>query len=84
MSLNIKSEQAHDLARELAELTGESMTGAITTALRERLDRVQHRGRKGMAARLLAIADRYSAHLPEPWRSLDHATLLYDEKGLPK
>jgi hypothetical protein len=37
-----------------------------------------------MARRLLAIADEYSANLPEPYRSLDHAELLYDENGLPR
>lgn len=84
MSLNIKSGQAHELARELAETTGESMTAAVTTALRERLERVQSRRKRGMASRLLAIADRYSSGLSEPWQSLDHGALLYDEKGLPK
>lgn len=84
MSLNIKSAQAHEMARELADLTGENMTTAVTNALRERLDRVQNRKKRGMASRLLAIADQYSANLPERWRSLDHAVLLYDEKGLPK
>ena len=39
MSLNIKNEQTCRLAGELAELTGETMTGAITVALRERLER---------------------------------------------
>jgi len=33
MSLNIKSEQAHRLARELAQLTGESMTAAVEKAV---------------------------------------------------
>ncbi|HEY1809176.1 MAG TPA: type II toxin-antitoxin system VapB family antitoxin [Acidobacteriaceae bacterium] len=84
MSLNIKSDEAHDMARRLSELTGESMTGAVIVALSERLERVQKRRKEGMAARLLAVADQYSAKLPEPWRSLDHAALLYDEKGLPK
>ena len=37
MSLNIKNAETHRLARELAALTGESMTGAITVALREAL-----------------------------------------------
>jgi antitoxin VapB len=37
MSLNIKSEEAHRLARELARLTGESMTAAVTEAVRQRL-----------------------------------------------
>ena len=39
MSLNIKNEETCRLARELADLTGETMTGAITVALRERLER---------------------------------------------
>ncbi len=39
MSLNIKNGETHQLARELAQLTGETMTGAITIALREKLDR---------------------------------------------
>jgi antitoxin VapB len=83
MSLNIKNEHAHELARELAQLTGESITTAVTESVRERLERVRARRGKGMAGRLLAIADEYSANLPEPYRSLDHAELLYDENGLP-
>ena len=41
MSLNIKNQETHRLARELAQLTGETMTGAITVALKERLEREQ-------------------------------------------
>ena len=37
MSLNIKNPEAHALAARLAERTGETMTEAVTTALRERL-----------------------------------------------
>ena len=43
MSLNIKNPEAHKLARELAECTGESLTEAVTLALRERLERIQRR-----------------------------------------
>ena len=39
MSLNIKNEETCRLAGELAQLTNETMTGAITVALRERLER---------------------------------------------
>ena len=39
MSLNIKNEETCGLASDLARLTGETMTGAITVALRERLER---------------------------------------------
>jgi antitoxin VapB len=80
MSLNIKNEETHRMAQELATLTGESMTEAVTEALRERLDRVK---KKGMAERIMKIAKESSALLkgrPLP----DHGELLYDEKGLPK
>jgi hypothetical protein len=39
MALSIKTEEADRLARELARLTGESITEAVTVALRERCDR---------------------------------------------
>jgi len=38
--INIKNPETQALAHELAALTGESMTGAITTAVRERRDRL--------------------------------------------
>jgi len=84
MSLNIKSEDAHRLARELAALTGESMTAAVTEALRERIERVKRSERHGLAERLLAIGRDCAAHLKEPYRSIDHAELLYDDRGLPR
>jgi len=53
--LNIKNEDTHRLARELAALTGESMTVAVTEAIRERIKRVKGSERKGLSERLLAI-----------------------------
>jgi antitoxin VapB len=41
MALSIKTEEADRLARELSRLTGETMTDAITTAMRERLERLR-------------------------------------------
>jgi hypothetical protein len=35
MSLNIKNEETQRLARQLAAVTGESMTAAVTLAVRE-------------------------------------------------
>jgi antitoxin VapB len=81
MSLNIKNEETHRLAQELAALTGESMTSAVTEAVRERLDRVRS---KGMAERIMKIAKECAPRWKEPYRSIDHDKLLYDEKGLPK
>ena len=39
MALSIKTPEADGLARALAKLTGETLTEAITAALRERLSR---------------------------------------------
>ena len=43
MTLNIKNAEAHKLAQVLAQETGETMTNAVTEALRERLERVRSR-----------------------------------------
>jgi antitoxin VapB len=40
MALNIKDEETERLAKEIAVLTGESKTGAIRNALRERRERL--------------------------------------------
>ena len=84
MSLNIKNKEAHRLAEELAKLTGESMTTAVTIAVRERLDRVRREQNPSLADRLLMIGKDCAAHLKEPFRSADHGDLLYDERGLPR
>ena len=84
MSLNIKNEQAQKLAQELAALTGESMTAAVTEAVRERLDRVREERGTSLADRLLKIGKDCAVHLSEPYRSVDHGELLYNEKGLPR
>lgn len=85
MSLNIKNEETTRLIRELADHTGETMTGAVTEAVRERLDRLkQAEGRQGMADRILAIAADMHARLPDDFFDIEHGDLLYDEYGLPK
>jgi len=83
MTLNIKDPEAHELARKLAEQTGESMTRAVTEALRERLARLTRAAKpEATAADLLAIGRRCAATLKgEP---VDHGSLLYDERGLPR
>jgi antitoxin VapB len=84
MSLNIKNREAHRLAEELARLTGESMTGAVTEAIRERLARVKCERGASLADRLMTNGKDCSARLKEPFRSTDHGELLYDERGLPR
>jgi antitoxin VapB len=84
MSLNIKNEKTHKQARELARLTGESMTAAVAKAVQERLERVREREKGGLAKRLLKIGKECAPLWKEPYKSMDHGDLLYDEKGLPK
>jgi len=83
MSLNIKNAETHKLARQLARETGESLTTAVTEALRERLEAVRRRRkRETMLADIRAISAKSAALLKGP--PIDHAELLYDENGLPK
>src|SRR5208337_526334 len=84
MSLNIKNKEAHKLAQQLAKCTGENMTEAVTEAVRERLERVRRERAVPLSDRLMEIGKDCAAHLKEPFRSLDHGHLLYDEKGLPQ
>jgi len=84
MSLNIKNPRTHQLAQELADLTGETLTGAVTEAVRERLERLRHGNAALLVDRLLAIGRDCATRLPEPYRSADHADLLYAEDGLPR
>jgi antitoxin VapB len=85
MSLNIKNEEAHKLAQQLAKLTGENMTEAVTNAVRERLERAREDRRTSrLSERLLTIGKDCARRLKQPFRTIEHGDLLYDEKGLPK
>lgn len=85
MSLNIKNEETCFLAAELARLTGETKTGAITRALRERLVRVQHaRSAQSRLKEMRSIAKRCASLIGPGPGSVEHGDLLYDERGLPK
>jgi antitoxin VapB len=84
MSLNIKNEETHRLARKLAEATGESMTEAVSSAIRERLERVRPSCENGLAERIMKIARECGPLWKEPYRSTDHGDLLYDDNGMPK
>lgn len=84
MGMNIKNDETHRLVQELAKLTGESLTTAITKAVRERLSRIRKAKGKSLADRLVAIGEDCASHLKEPFLSADHGDLLYDDKGLPR
>jgi antitoxin VapB len=81
MSLNIKNAEAYRLIRELAELTGESMTGAVTEAVRERLARVRS---DFQPADIRELAREIRDRLPPGYLDEDHGELLYDKDGLPR
>jgi antitoxin VapB len=83
MALNIRSRETEELTAELARLTGESKTEAVTKAVRDRLERVKRaRQQRPLADELDAIG-RECAALPvlDP-RSPDEI-LGYDAGGLP-
>jgi antitoxin VapB len=82
ISLNVKDPEAHRLAQAIAQETGETITRAVTEALRERYERLHKRNAETLAADIRAIADRSAAQIKGPY--LDHAEYLYDERGLPK
>jgi antitoxin VapB len=84
MSLNIKNNEACRLTKELSRLTGESLTAAVTVAVRERLERLKGLPNDDRYERLTAIAKETAPRFKEPWLSMDHGELLYDENGLPK
>jgi antitoxin VapB len=79
VGLNIYPE-THRLAEELANRTG----AAVTTAIRERLDPVRREQGASLADRILEIGRQCAKRLKEPYRSVDHSELLYDEWGLPR
>jgi antitoxin VapB len=85
MGLNLKNEEAHRLAQDLAGLTGESMTTAVTVAVRERLERIRkEQNRETFLAEIMVLAKTCAKHLGKRGRALDVNKLLYDENGLPK
>ena len=85
MSLNIENDETCRLAGEPAQLTGEIMTGAITVAPRERLERERRRRGAGALARELHDVGQRCASLPGPGPSaVEHGDLLYDDRGLPR
>ena len=83
MSLNIKDAEAHKLAQALAEETNQTMTRAVTEAIRERLERVRRQRKpEATVADLLSIGRRCARNLRG--KTVDHGAMLYDERGLPR
>src|SRR5277367_6710733 len=84
MAISIKSMETERLAREIAERTGDSLTGAIQKALEERLDRLkQQRRSQILASQLEEILHRVD-QLPILDSRTPDEILGYDEHGLPR
>ena len=87
MSLNIKNAETYRLVKELADETGESMTTAVTEAVRERLERLRNAEPDDVDARvqrLLELTAEIRRRAPVGYFDQDFDELLYDEMGLPK
>jgi antitoxin VapB len=83
MAITIRSPEADRLARELASLNGESITEAVTNALRERLTRrraVDRVTRRKRLAALRAMRAAAAGQQPADPRS-DDEILGYNEFG---
>jgi antitoxin VapB len=81
MGLNIKNADTERAIRELADLTGESLTGAVSEAVRERLERVRA---DFDVDEILEIAREIRERMPAGYFDQDFDQMLYDEHGLPK
>ena len=82
--MNIRNEEAHALAAELARLTGKSVTAVVVDALRQQLAVLERqRNEKVRAAELMAIGSRCASHIKHAASAVEHGNLLYDERGLP-
>ena len=82
MALSIKTEEADRLARELAAETHESLTDAVTIALRERLERVRSARRGDVVSRLERLAAELATFPVADDRTSDEI-IGYDEHGVP-
>jgi len=79
VALNIKDPEADRLARQVAEMTGETITGAVVTALKEKLAREQRRqaDTEVLVDDVLRVA-RSLASLPMRDHRSDEAILGFD------
>ena len=83
MPLSIKDSKTDALVRQLAALTGESITEAVFVSVKERLERLKTKNSSySLAQELDAIAQR-CASLPVVDSRSPEEIIGYDEQGLP-
>ena len=83
MSLNIKNDETHRRAKQLARLAGETMTEAVDRAIAERLERIMRIRNKARITERLQQIGHECAALPV-MDDRGHEDMLYDERGLPR
>jgi antitoxin VapB len=83
-SLNIKNAETVRLVRELSQRTGQSMTEAITLAVKAQLEQERSNPRAGLAEWLMQLSRETSALMNDGRTSKELMDELYDpETGLP-
>lgn len=84
MALSLKDPETDSLARQVASLTGETLTEAVRTSLAERLRRERlKRGRPANLVDELESIARRGDTLPILDNRIANEIIGYDENGLP-
>ena len=84
MALSIKDPETERLARNLAQLTGETITAATKRAIEERLRRVGGHSRKAALLQDMAEIRRRWSEMPVLDDRTPEEILGYDAHGLPR
>jgi antitoxin VapB len=84
MALNIKNAEADELARQLAEKTGRSITEVVVNALRDSLARETARSGKRSLGDELREIGRRCAELPDLDTRSAEEIIGFDEIGVPR
>jgi antitoxin VapB len=88
MALHLTDPETDRLARELARETGETLTMAVSRAVKERLDRVKTK-QEADDERFLADIEKIVSGVRPKWRrgkktGREMIDEMYDENGLPR
>jgi len=81
MGMNIKNDEAHRLATQVASIYDETITEAVTVALRERLARATTQDR---LEKLRILAREIAVQIPKGMTRESVDSMLYNELGLPR
>ena len=84
MAILIKNPEVEKRARELAALTGESLTGAIDEAVKRRLEEEHAKPkRRPTVAEIMAATDRFRKAVGLDTRKINATKNIFDELWAP-